>query len=393
MLRTYISGLEDSRSIFGNGHPCVRPFGVLAAFAISTGCGQGGPTEGMAASMLPIRSVPLTVAEKPLFVIDDGNQPILAQPHSVSESGSGVFAIVDMSDKDIKLYGRTGQRVGTVGRPGEGPGEFMSLMSATFLGDSIFAYDFAQDRLSVFDATGHFARSSGVRNESFAVPWSIKSVDETYLLSVGTPMGGVDRDFLALFRPGGPCCRGTMMNRERYYDGAVPGLAQWTAVNGDARADIVYASHDDSLFAFRYYGALVAAQRLPSDLMAVSWRELLEESNGSPQRPDGSWVFDGHNLVMDVLALDSSTVMVQLAQYNASGGVDRMEGGPLAIFALSPEGGFNLLGQHDASGSVLGRDANGRPVIVGYATETKDSYVVSALEFVAAPNPAAPPGQ
>ena len=371
-------------------HPFVRRLGLLAAFTISTGCSSEESMPGTAASMLATRSVPLTVVEKPLFVIDDGTQPILALPHSVSESSNGVFAIADMSDKDIKLYDRNGDRVGTAGRAGEGPGEFMSLMSATFLRDSIFAYDFSQDRLSVFDATGQFARSFGVRDENVAAPWSIKAVDDTYLLSVGTPVAAVDRDFLGLFRTSGPCCRVSMMNRQAYYDGAVPGLAQWTAVNADARAQFVYASHDDSLFALRYSGTLLVSERLPSDLMPVSWRELLEENDGNPQRPDGSWVFDGHNLVMDVLALDSSTVVVQLAQYNASGGVDRMEGGPVAILAMNFQGGFKLLGQHDASGSVLGRDAHGRPLIVGYATESMDSYMVSTLEFVAVPMPKAP---
>ncbi len=369
---------------------CVKGACLLAALAIWTGCGSESPMSGLVGTKLATRSVALTVVEKPLFVIDDGNQPILAQPHSVSESSSGIFAIADMSDKDVKLYDGNGQRLGTVGRAGEGPGEFTSVMSATFLGDSLFAYDFVQDRLSVFDATGKFSRSFGVRNENVVAPWAIRSVDDTYLLSVGTPAAGTDRGFLGLFRTGGPCCRVSMMNRQQYYDGGVQGLAQWTAVNADARAQFVYASHDDSLFVFRYTGTPLVAQRLPSDLMAVSWRELIENNDGSPQRPDGSWVFDGHNLVMDVLALDSSTVVVQLAQYNASGGVDRMEGGPVAVFAMDFEGGLKLLGQHDAGGSVLGRDAHGRPLTVGYATEAMDAYVVSTLEFLAAPTP---PGQ
>ena len=372
---------------FSIPHQRVKSFVFLATLTILTGCGEDGPIWNMVRSVLAVRSVPLTVVEKRLFVIDDRTQPILGQPHSMSESSDGVFAIADMSDKDIKLYDRNGQRIGTAGRAGEGPGEFTSLMSATFLGDSIFAYDFAQDRLSVFDGSGQFARSSRVRNDRVAAAWSIKSVDDTYLLSVGTPLGGVDRDFLGLFRPDGSCCGLSMLNREQYYDHAFPDLAQWTAVNGDARAQIVYASHDDSLFAFRYSGTVVAAERLPSDLMPVSWRKLLEENDGHPQRPDGSWIFDGHNLVMDVLALDSSTVVVQLAQYNASGGVDRMEGGPIAVLAVDLERGFRLLGRHSASGAVLGRDTHGRPLIVGYADESKDSYAVSALEFVAAPNP------
>ena len=217
---------------------------MLAALAIWTGCGSDTPMPGLVGTALATRSVPLTVVETPLFVINDGDEPILAQPLSVSESSSGVFAIADMSDMDVKLYARNGLRVGTVGRAGEGPGEFTSLMSATFLGDSIFAYDFAQDRLSVFDATGQFSRSFGVRNENVAAPWSIKSVDDTYLLSVGTPAAGTDRDFLGLFRTGGPCCRVSIMNRQSYYDGAVQGLAQWTSVTADARAQFVYASHD-----------------------------------------------------------------------------------------------------------------------------------------------------
>ena len=321
--------------------------------------------------------------ETHLFVTDDHAQPGLAVPNWISESSEGVFAISDGSDHDIKLYDGRGNRVGTVGRVGQGPGELDNLKVATFFRDSLFGYDVGTDRLSVFDAAGNFVRATMIAKAPATSPWLLRPVDDSLFLAIATLQSGVFRDLLALLQPSGSCCLSAMLDRERYL-GRDPYLLQWTSIEGDARGGYVYGAVDDSLFAFSYEGERVAREKLPTELMPVSVKETLRRNDGRPQRADGSWVFHGHVRPLEVLALDSGRVALQFHRYDANVGVDRVEGGAIGLMALDGKGGFALLGVHGASGALLGRDFQGRPLIVGYA-EATDSYAISVLEFTSLP--------
>jgi 6-bladed beta-propeller protein len=77
---------------------------------------------------------------------------------------SGDVAVADGGSLELRVFDRTGAFVGAGGRRGEGPGEFAVIQSiAHCSGDSIFAYDPAQARVSVFDRRARFARSFGIR--------------------------------------------------------------------------------------------------------------------------------------------------------------------------------------------------------------------------------------
>ena len=67
--------------------------------------------------------------------------------------------VVANAGNELRYYDAEGVYLHTVGREGEGPGEFRQIVvMQRFAGDSIMAYDGAQRRASLFDAEGNFDR-------------------------------------------------------------------------------------------------------------------------------------------------------------------------------------------------------------------------------------------
>jgi hypothetical protein len=60
---------------------------------------------------------------------------------------------------EIRVYDADGTYLEALGRPGNGPGEFERLHSLHLEGDTLYAYDLAQQRISAFDEAGDFVRS------------------------------------------------------------------------------------------------------------------------------------------------------------------------------------------------------------------------------------------
>lgn len=72
----------------------------------------------------------------------------------------GRIVVVNAGSNDLRIFGPDGQHLRTIGREGDGPGEFRSLFWAGRLrGDSIVAWDAALQRLSVFSPAGDLVRS------------------------------------------------------------------------------------------------------------------------------------------------------------------------------------------------------------------------------------------
>lgn len=326
----------------------------------------------------PLRAAPLSLAEAPLFTTDDLEHPILARPMSVSESPGGEFAFADASDNDIKLYGRDGRRTGTLGRSGEGPGEFRALTSAVFLRDSLFAFDFLTQRIAVFDVARSFVLNFPVPEGLDGMPMFLRAVDDSLLLAVGMAMSVPQGDMATLLQADRSCCTSRMLEN-RLSD---PALIQSAVVMADARNGFAYGLVDDSLFAFDYGGRQVASGKLPAELMPRSWASLLAENDGQDRLVGGGSVFHGHHLPFAVVALDSGTVAVQSSPYDQEIGIDIVGGGTVGLLAVDGHGGFTTLGSYEASGGLLGSMADGVPLIVSYAGSS-DAYRVSALRLSA----------
>lgn len=84
----------------------------------------------------------------------------LYRASSAVRLSDGRVVIANGGTNELRFYDRDGSHLMSVGRAGEGPGEFRDLQRVWLLpGDSLLAYDFFPSRLSVFTSAGEFVRS------------------------------------------------------------------------------------------------------------------------------------------------------------------------------------------------------------------------------------------
>ncbi len=67
--------------------------------------------------------------------------------------------VVQLGEPAVRVYDGRGQHVRTIGRGGEGPGEFRAPMALGFLGDTLWTYDRSLRRISYFAPGGAFIRA------------------------------------------------------------------------------------------------------------------------------------------------------------------------------------------------------------------------------------------
>jgi hypothetical protein len=72
----------------------------------------------------------------------------------------GRFITADDMAKELRIFDSSGRHLKTIGGDGEGPGEFRAVwLVGVYRGDSIYAYDYALMRASIFTPDAVFARS------------------------------------------------------------------------------------------------------------------------------------------------------------------------------------------------------------------------------------------
>lgn len=97
-------------------------------------------------------------------------EAMLYQPSDILIDARGFFHVSDYRDAVIKVYDQDGRYVRTIGRKGEGPGEFQSLLDMKFLGDGrLLVLDLRARRSSLFSPTGQFLESHPWRNSHFQI--------------------------------------------------------------------------------------------------------------------------------------------------------------------------------------------------------------------------------
>lgn len=78
----------------------------------------------------------------------------------------GNVYVADRQAQRVAVFDPTGRQTGSIGRPGEGPGELGTNIRGVFLrGDEVMVPDPANGRVSVFSLSGSFLRSLPVRAE------------------------------------------------------------------------------------------------------------------------------------------------------------------------------------------------------------------------------------
>ncbi|MBN1224645.1 MAG: 6-bladed beta-propeller, partial [Candidatus Aminicenantes bacterium] len=77
----------------------------------------------------------------------------------LSTDNDGNFYVTDWNKKIVKKYDREGRFLKTIGRPGQGPGEFQNISEVRFDVDgNIYLNDIANRRISILTREGDFLR-------------------------------------------------------------------------------------------------------------------------------------------------------------------------------------------------------------------------------------------
>ncbi|HET7459726.1 MAG TPA: hypothetical protein VFJ82_00705 [Longimicrobium sp.] len=335
-------------------------------------CGKGA--EGH-----PSRDGRRALVMEEVVQLDDAGQPILARPERLSVAPDGRFFVADFSDKNVKVYAPIGRRALTIGRPGRGPGEFQALMTAQAYGDSLVAFDFLDRRLSVFAPDGRFVRRVPLTRLAFP-PFSVRVVDDSLFLAVAAMPGGERQHALALLRPDGSLVS-TFFDVSRYLGGS-PMVLQNVGLIADGMAGVVFAgiAGGDSVWAFDYAGKRLGAAAVdPVDPLPTT-RALLEGNGGRLARPGGGYVVDGVRNLVGLVALDSGSVAMQVARYDAETGTDPLEGGTFIVAALA-KGRLATIARADLAAGLAGRDRRGAPLVLRYADAEQEHYAIARLRL------------
>jgi hypothetical protein len=91
---------------------------------------------------------------------------VLSHPYDMALDAAGNLYVADAGERNIKIFDKGGEYVRTIGRPGQGPGEFQFPIGLRILpgADEIIVYDLR--RISVLSLTGLYLRQHVIQGLS-----------------------------------------------------------------------------------------------------------------------------------------------------------------------------------------------------------------------------------
>jgi hypothetical protein len=147
---------------------------LSAVSALTAGCGeQGGGTAPITRDSAGVTIVeyakrtsdtlPWTLPSQPVVEIGavEGDEAYqLSNVSSALRLSDGRIVVANTGTNEVRVYDKTGRHLVTMGRKGEGPGEFAGLGRVILgAGDTLLAYDGNLKRISLFTPEGVFVRS------------------------------------------------------------------------------------------------------------------------------------------------------------------------------------------------------------------------------------------
>lgn len=120
------------------------------SLVLTLGCSEAGPHSELEQWSLQRE---LTIGS-----IDDSDQA-LTRVGSLAVDAEGTIYLTQPQEHLIRIFSSAGELVRIAGRAGQGPGEFQSMGSLGWLGDSLSIGDFRNQRVSLFSREGTFIRS------------------------------------------------------------------------------------------------------------------------------------------------------------------------------------------------------------------------------------------
>jgi hypothetical protein len=147
----------------------------------------------------------------------DGHAADLVPIHRLWVSRDGVIAVAQPQDNAVRFFDPAGRSVGSVGRAGDGPGEFRALSYGGWVGDTLWVYDGRLSRMTFIGPERQVLRSTlqttsvrpreadAGRIPEFRVagPQAVHpdgSVDAVLLQPTGPAAAGWDQRYTAAFR-------------------------------------------------------------------------------------------------------------------------------------------------------------------------------------------------
>lgn len=99
-------------------------------------------------------------------VVDGPLHYQLSRVSGATRLPDGRIVVADEGSSQIRMYDRQGRHVWSVGRAGEGPGEFRSIKGLAISNDSVLVLDAVLGRVSVFDLEGSLSRTIPLESTS-----------------------------------------------------------------------------------------------------------------------------------------------------------------------------------------------------------------------------------
>lgn len=120
------------------------------------------------------------------------NEYLLSRVRDARRRSDGSILIANAQTAEIRVFDAEGGHVQTIGRRGQGPGEFSDLARLKLgSGDSILAYDYIGRRLSLFTPEGEFVRSATLQApESGSFPHLLGLFGDGSMVAVATDFRG-----------------------------------------------------------------------------------------------------------------------------------------------------------------------------------------------------------
>jgi hypothetical protein len=282
--------------------------------------------------------------------------------------------VVDLSDRNVKLYDSLGVRLGMIGQQGRGPHQLRAVLSAFAVEGGVGLYDFAASEFIVLSENGEeLHRVSLVRSRMDSQPVSLRLLAPELLLAVHQSGHG-RADLLQLIGLEGKSQLNFMPLAEWYDENE--GLVGGERVLADGHDGCIFAAtaRSDSLRVFDYAGNALAAGVWDPELR---WGPV-EDPNSSSSTSSGDVPF-----VAGVVALPGCEALVQVGEMVQGVRVngDPLEGGQIALFRAFPDGQLQRLATTRVTdGGLLGRDRSGHGLVVRRPPSVDGDYALLRVD-------------
>lgn len=134
---------------------CGLGLSVVTAVLASCGGEDGGAGEEGAAIGATIYSV---TEELRIDGYEHTLVPIDTTIRVAVRPEDGLIAIAQRQTNDVRFFSADGEPLGSLGRQGEGPAEFMQMHRLGWIADTLYAYDFSLRRFTLIDPDLHYVR-------------------------------------------------------------------------------------------------------------------------------------------------------------------------------------------------------------------------------------------